>query len=441
MQEYNDGILNNIDNHTDYKFYRKGHHWDRLSLDQKVDYVGISLSDLAQSETPKDLKLWLGIFPELITSLYEHFQRTLEICGQSISARLIHLHTHISANETKIASSPSGLVSSLNLTEGIIEQWKLYLIFSCATISQSQEIVPKGEATSKLSASELFGVILPVLSSENAAVRDSVIIALGYSNKKIYRLLFESMQPLVISSLNNPKNPLSNISSSVSGSTLSTRETFAAFNTAKAAIPKMRSMSLTQNSKPILNISTATANSFSASLDRCRISLAHVHQNISDFILKDAFMKDESIISLVQRYVIQMYGFLTNDKVQWSWEGQNLRLYFCGFISGFYHHLSQHTQRKLMASGISLSSEEGYFLALQSLQNMNTIAERFISFDMRIELFELIEHWCGHGQFAAQTRDRESRMISQILEQMKDIRNRTKEANRLEADRNGNFVK
>ncbi|EDN92736.1 hypothetical protein SS1G_08599 [Sclerotinia sclerotiorum 1980 UF-70] len=97
--------------------------------------------------------------------------------------------------------------------EVLIEQWKLYLIVACTTLSdkggQQQSSPPiaqhyrKGskpnQALEKItSARILFKYLIPLLSVGPASIRDAVVVALGSININIYKTLLEELQSVEI---------------------------------------------------------------------------------------------------------------------------------------------------------------------------------------------------------------------------------------------------
>ncbi|KXN66555.1 hypothetical protein CONCODRAFT_11562, partial [Conidiobolus coronatus NRRL 28638] len=95
-----------------------------------------------------------------------------------------------------------------------------------------------------------------------------------------------------------------------------------------------------------------------------------------------------------------------NEETQEDWMYQSLRIDFFKFSKTVYEAL-----------------------------NSTKLGEVYFSFDLRMKLFQMAEQWCGHGQFASITRDRELRMMGDVLSQYTNIIERGQKTSEMENER------
>jgi len=75
-----------------------------------------------------------------------------------------------------------------------------YLLFlSVATVSESKRstLPSPSKIVTIESARDLFTLILPLLKSENDSIVSSVVNALGFTSRKVYKVLLEEMRTIV----------------------------------------------------------------------------------------------------------------------------------------------------------------------------------------------------------------------------------------------------
>ena len=83
--------------------------------------------------------------------------------------------------------------------EILVEQWKLYLVMACTTVTsvgaQSQSQLANAQHARKASkgaqssdkissARSLFAFVIPLLSAERDSIRNAIVVALGAIHKK-----------------------------------------------------------------------------------------------------------------------------------------------------------------------------------------------------------------------------------------------------------------
>ncbi|ORX64161.1 hypothetical protein BCR32DRAFT_178851, partial [Anaeromyces robustus] len=262
-----------------------------------------------------------------------------------------------------------------NNTNEIIEQWKFYLIYIASTIevwnpihstlpqvmALRKQTEDNGKKINITRAEQLFKYIAPLLSCEKITIRQSAVLAFGCINSLSYKTLLEILLPYIRDVLDDVKK--------------------------KYPVDPKTYYSPHRNS---------TNSPHAKKLERLRMELAHIFSLIADFITYDQCRNNDRIMDSVKTYIIEMIKFLSDSYVQFEWDHQMLRYYFCGFIERLYDNL------------------------VITITNLKTA--HFMSFDTRYQLFKLFENWCGYGQLSKTTRDREARMMESVLTQVKDDR-------------------
>ena len=132
-------------------------------------------------------------------------------------------------------------------------------------------------------------------------------------------------------------------------------------------------------------------------LERLRAEITHILYLSATILRQSDYFSDGQLIGFLTEFIRETGSFLAHTDVQNEWDHQMLRYYFCGFVETFYQ--------------ISVESTED-------------VVE--LPFEIRYSLFNLFEGWCGYGQRGLQMRERESNMISALLEQVKDLNERNK---------------
>ncbi|ORX97729.1 hypothetical protein K493DRAFT_258703 [Basidiobolus meristosporus CBS 931.73] len=347
------------------------------------------LISIASQNASEDMAIWARCFPALITKCYDQCPIIVALTQNIICSRLLSMQTlviHTAEAHTKptnvnnssrpsLPSLPSRWTSkAVRVNDKYIEQWKIYLIFTCLTIAMADDYTQintivrrKRSAFASIekisSARDLFRMVLPFLSSDQTLIREAVVTALGHINGNAYRVLLEDLQQFAKSVFEDPKSK--------------------------------------NNQKP-------GQNKRNKRNDRLRTEIAHVYQQTSHYLQDTNHLHDEFVMDAIVGFVKECKSFLYDPEVQTDWEFQKLREYFCGLVEKVYN-------------SIILLSE----------------STRYISFELRISLFKMLEDWCGHGQHSSTTRDREAKMMLTVLDQYKDFRERGAMTTIMEEERKG----
>ncbi|CAG8824192.1 11256_t:CDS:1, partial [Racocetra persica] len=169
---------------------------------------------LVESENPTDAAIWARCFPNFIKICTEYCPVTVAICRNNICARIVQMQMAIVTAGESLSRTPTATLTVprfhyqkviLSATDGLIEQWRSYLIVACSTITSIDELADQKSSsharkrtalTERIgSARDLFRMILPLLTSEHCTIRESVVTALGNINENVYKVLLEDMQP------------------------------------------------------------------------------------------------------------------------------------------------------------------------------------------------------------------------------------------------------
>lgn len=178
-----------------------------------------SLARLAESTSGVDNALWLKLFPFVISLCFETHPIPVALCRNVVSDRLIQMHDNISEKSL----GPSGPTMSY-AEVALIEQWKIYLIVACSTLTSTEEQklhVPVSASSSGsnsslstmhsrkrshqkitlhhqriTSARSVFRIVLPMLRSENTALKEAIVTGLSCTNINTYKTLLECLQPI-----------------------------------------------------------------------------------------------------------------------------------------------------------------------------------------------------------------------------------------------------
>ncbi|KAI9662729.1 MAG: Cell morphogenesis protein PAG1 [Alyxoria varia] len=175
--------------------------------------------DLCRSGDSHDIVLWYKVFPCLVAAFNDACPLAVSQTRDDVCTRLAHMHF---MNESISSEDrPRGIQSgsfegasrsfsrtNVQATESNVEQWKLYLIFTCSTMTkagpsphdngQDSNHVRNASKSSQSSdsinnAKELFAKVRPHLFSENSQVSAAAIAGLGSINPNLYETLLESL--------------------------------------------------------------------------------------------------------------------------------------------------------------------------------------------------------------------------------------------------------
>lgn len=340
-----------------------------------------TLVELCSSEVSYDSTLWFKLFPNLIRLSFEVCPFAVTLGRDIICTRLLQMHNTIS-NLAANSRGPLQPATDFNAarvlnrlgstpSEVIIEQWKLYLIMACTTMTnaggqtQSQlanaqhirKTSNKGQAHSQdkiSSARALFAYIIPLLSAIPTSIRDAIVIALGSININLYRTLLESLQYAVTTCKEEAKLRVGNHQRT--------------------------------GSSPRRNRRT----------DRLRTEVTHVYRLTARFLREDAVLKDDWIVNNLTAYTKDLMIFLSDTEIQNDWECQNLRRQYCGLVEELVICLNRTSDPMV-----------------------------WIAFESRKSSFTLMEDWCGFSPNQGRISQREDNMKQSALEEHQDVGEKT----------------
>lgn len=336
----------------------------RIQKGKRKSAAQNTLIEICSSEVSYDSTLWSKVFPNIIRISFETCPFAVTLGREIVCTRLVQMHKTITA----LAESPppdqyhpvdgiqARIAGRSNMTaEILIEQWKLYLIMACTTVTtvgaQSQSQLANAQHSRKVSrgaqqsqnkissARSLFAFVIPLLSAERDSIRNAIVIALGSINKNLYRTLLESLQ-------------------------------YAVTTCNEEAKVRMGTHSRTPSS-PRRNRKT----------DRLRTEVTHVYKLTSHFLHEADVYNDDWIVNNLITYTRDLRIFLSDAQVQNDWEFQRLRFHYCGLMEELFE-------------GINRTKDPS----------------RWMPFESRKSAFSLMEDWCGYSPNQEQITQREDKM-------------------------------
>lgn len=348
----------------------------RLLKGKRKSTLQNTLIELCSSDVSYDATLWFKIFPNLIRLSFEICPFAVTLGREIVYARLLQMHDSIS----NLAANPKGPqipgmdnTTARTLTrlgaappEVIIEQWKLYLVMACTTMTnagaQTQSQLANTQHARKISnkstqsgadkissARALFAYIIPLLSAGLSSIRDAIVVALGSININLYRTLLESLQYAV--------------------------------TTCKEEAKLRIGTHQRNGSNPRRNRRT----------DRLRTEVTHVYKLTSRFLHEPAVLEDEWILNNLSTYTKDLMIFLSDAEIQNDWECQKLRRQYCGLLETLF-------------DGINRTKDPS----------------RWMGFESRKSAFALMEDWCGYSPNQGRESQREDNMRQSALDHHQD---------------------
>ena len=342
-----------------------------------------TMTELCSSDSSYDSTLWFKIFPNLVRLFFDICPFAMTLGREIVCARLQQMHDTI----TQLASNLRGPQmpmadgsSTRNLTrlgttspEVIVEQWKLYLVMACTTMTnagaQTQSQLANTQHARKISnksaqqvqekllatsARQLFASVIPLLSAFPSTIRDAIVIALGSININLYRTLLESLQYAV--------------------------------TTCKEEAKLRIDTHQRTGSSPKRNRKT----------DLLRTEVTHVYRLTSRFLREPVVLQDDWILNNLSSYTKDLMIFLSDAEIQNDWEFQRLRRHYCGLSEELYQ-------------GITRTPDPS----------------RWMAFESRKSSFALMEDWCGYSPNQGRVSQREDNMRRFVLDQHQDTGERT----------------
>lgn len=308
-----------------------------------------TLIELSSSDVSYDSTLWFKVFPNIIRLSFERCIAVVMLGREIVCARLMQMQETITFLDSGMPPLPLSDANGVRTPHRIhsmspqvlIEQWKLYLIMACTTVTntggQTQSQLDKSQHARKISkpappwqdkissARALFAYVIPLLSASSSAIREAIVVALSSINTNLFRVLLESLQYAVTSCKDETK---------------------------KKVGPHHRSGSNPRKS---------------ASTDRMRAEVAQIYRLTARFLQDPTILQDDWIITNLSTYARELMIFLGDSEVQNDWDSQKLRRQFCGLLEE-------------LANGL----------------NRITDPFRYMSFESRRSAFALMEEWCGY---------------------------------------------
>jgi len=348
----------------------------RLLKEQRKSSPQNTLIELCSSHGSYDSTLWFKIFPNLVRLSFDSCPIAVTLGREIVCARLLQMHGLVSfLSEGSKGQQSTPLDRALNKygntpPEVVIEQWKLYLVIACTTMTNAgaqtqSQLANMQHARNKSkspqqgqdkisSARALFAYIIPLLSAGPSAIRDAIVTALGSVNIKLYRTLLESLQYAVTTCNEEAKERVGN---------------------------HQRTDSSPQKSRRI---------------DRLRTEVTHVYKLTSRYLHEEEVLRDEWILGNLIKYTDDMRIFLSDTAIQNDWEFQTLRRHYCGLMEEVFE-------------GVNRTKEPS----------------RWMSFEARKAAFALMEDWCGYSPNQSAVSLREDSMRQSALNQHRDNGART----------------
>ncbi|OBT43502.1 hypothetical protein VE00_06762 [Pseudogymnoascus sp. WSF 3629] len=339
----------------------------RLQRGLKRSNSQSALVELCSSDVSYDTTLWFKIFPNLMKISYGRCPVVVTLGRELICDRILQMYKGITAlSEARTpqhqydgSGSRIGFRPSTTPPEVMVEQWKLYLIVACTTLTemggpqlqpatQMQQHLRNGSKTALIqpkinSARTLFKYILPLLSVGHPSVREAVVVALGSININIYKTLLEELQDAV-SRCNDD---------------------------ARARIHQR----------------TGSSSRRSRRTDTLRTEVTQVYRLTAHFLREESIYGDDWILNNLVVYAKDLKLFLMDGEVQMDWEFQKLRRHYCGLMEELFE-------------GINRTKDPS----------------RWMTFEMRKSSFALMEDWCGYSPNQVQIQHREEIMKQSMID-------------------------
>ncbi|KAG8527553.1 uncharacterized protein KY384_007705 [Bacidia gigantensis] len=346
---------------------------------ENTDQAEPTLVELCSSDVSYDSTLWLKMFPNIIRLSFDLCPSAVMLGREIVCARLLQMQDTITFLDTDLPNIPLPPPDSVNIrtthrlqstsSQVVVEQWKLYLIMACTTVTnagaQTQSQLDKTQHSRKISkpapqgqdklssARALFAYVIPLLSNGNGIIREAIVIALSSINTSLFRTLLESLQYAV--------------------------------TTCKEAAKQRIGSHQRTGSNPHRTPST----------DRLRTEVTQVYRLTARFLMEPSVMQDEWILSNLCAYARDLMIFLGDGEVQSDWESQKLRQQFCGLVEELARAVSE---------------------VEDTLQ--------YMPFEFRRSAFTLMEEWCGYSPHQAKIAHREDAMKQTVIERYANTRER-----------------
>jgi hypothetical protein len=336
----------------------------RLQMGKRKNATQNTLIEICSSEVSYDSTLWYKVFPNLIRIAFDTCPNAIALSRGIVCDRLLQMQNAIEylaiAQDYRVAGR-----SASTSPDVLIDQWKLYLVMACVTLSgagaQSQSQLANAAHTRKQSRNDvgpreklssaraLFSAIIPLLSAGPDAIRNAIVLALGSIKHKLYRTLLESLQ-YAVTRCNDE---------------------------AKARIGTHQRTP----SNPQRNRQT----------ERLRTEVTHVYKLTSTFLRDSEVCNDDWILNNLVNYAKDLRIFLSDAEIQNDWEFQRLRFHYCGLMEEVFEGI-----------------------------NRSRNPSRWLPFESRKSAFTLMEDWCGYSSNQGQIAQREDVMKQSAFAQQQE---------------------
>ena len=297
----------------------------RLEQGSQNSRLRSSLAEISCSDSQYDATLWFKLFPNFVRAGYEQLPMAIALTKELICVRISQMQKIIetmtdwprSASHSTNDYVQNRSVHRLASTdpEIFVEQWKIYLIFACTALTSrgaQQDVTvitsqhgrkgskPSSNRPRKFSsASELFSRVIPLLSSNNGAIREAVVAGLGSINANLYRTLLESLQSSVISCNEEAKTRL---------------------GTHQRTISSPRKIRRT---------------------DHLRTEVTHIYRLTSHFLNESMAYNDDWILNNLVNYTKDLRLFLNDAEIQNEWGYQKIRTHYCGLVENLFEGINK----------------------------------------------------------------------------------------------------
>ncbi|KAI3639065.1 hypothetical protein MIR68_002595 [Amoeboaphelidium protococcarum] len=260
------------------------------------------LLTLIASDNSSELQVWDSIFPEVFKLLYSKCPSLLLNVYQDIVDRFLHLFPNVmaSSDPSKYQSSTlSSKWSSKTLQPAsaeILEQWKMYLVYICVCIQQSDKNWKPSKSKQSVALNciqELSSYVLQLINSENSAIRQSVVIAFGNLNFLVLKDFLEEIQSYI-----------------------------------KSVVDDMRARYLKGSTRRVKR------------LERLRANITNILFLSCNVITIDQFKNDSKFTAFMLSFIKEVGAFLSDMEVQMEWDHQILRYYFAQLVARYYYKSS-----------------------------------------------------------------------------------------------------
>ena len=249
---------------------------------------GLALK-LAESSYGIDTALWQKIFPRLLVEIFKSSPITMALCRSIVCIRLVQVHEVILKIANDLNFKPANI-----LTDDIVNQWKLYLIAACTSLTstanqklhipspkiqhgrkKSQQIFTVQHQKIK-SAKAIFKMVLPLLNAKRDIVKEAIISGLSSMNINIFKTFIESVENMI-------------------------------------------------NTWDINVTDTQT-----------RIEIFHIITVLSRFLKEPSVLQDVWILKRISMFLKHVKSLLEYEEVQNSYEYHDLRWYFAELLARYY---------------------------------------------------------------------------------------------------------